>query len=272
MNQSTTIQSAMNESGRKAFKGLAFALSVMVYLAGLLYAGVRSYSLFAATFDTSLLAVAVLGIVALEVSALALPLAIHFWTAPGQQRLIAYGFYALDLALIVGNSILDAAHHSGTVLPTFMSAYGVFAVPGLPVICMIGWTLIWTLDPVSKQHDMEATVKSATHEALLSKIQEAMGDIDINDSVNLTANEYARTIVSETLGQAPRRKELPAQAPAPALPAYRYNTDVPTIPPVEEAIADIQRRNTDELPTGGYPALSKKNGHRRSEGETGPKA
>jgi hypothetical protein len=127
MQSTTTVSSAMQQGSRKALKSLAFVLSVIVYLAGLVYAGVRSYTLFAATIESSLLPLAVLGIIALEVSALALPLTIHFWAAPGAQRLAAYGFYVLDLGLIVGNAILDASHHAGTVLPGFLQAYGVFA-------------------------------------------------------------------------------------------------------------------------------------------------
>jgi len=120
----TTVSTAMKENSRRALKGLAVTLSLIIYLAGLVYAGVRSYSLFAATVDPGLLPLAVLGIVAVELTAVGLPLAIHFWTAPGAQRLAALGFYLLDLGLIVGNSILDAAHHSGTLLPDFLAAYG----------------------------------------------------------------------------------------------------------------------------------------------------
>ncbi len=262
MNHTTTIQNAIQSGSRRALGALAFALSVIVYLAGLIYAGVRSYTLFAATIDPGLLPLAVLGIVALELSALGLPLAIHYWAAPGAQKMAAYGFYLADLALIIGNAILDAAHHSGALLPGFLEAYGVFAIPGLPVLCMAGWALLWALDPASREADMVQTVRTATHEALLAQIAKATESVDISEAVELAAGEAARALVGETLGRAPRRSGA-------QLPTYRYNVEAPTLSPVNEAIADIERRAAagDDLPTGGYraarpPKSAKRNGHK----------
>ena len=62
----TTVSSALKDNSRRALRGLALTLSVIVYLAGLLYAGVRSYSLFAATIAPDLLPLAVLGILAIK--------------------------------------------------------------------------------------------------------------------------------------------------------------------------------------------------------------
>lgn len=216
----TTVSTAMNNLKVKAFGGLAVALSLIVYFAGLVYAGVRSYTLFAATIDPDLLALAIVGIVALEVSAVALPLAIHFWTQPGAQRFAAMGFYLLDLALIAANAILDAAHHSGAEMSAAMTAYGVYGVPALPLLCMAGWSLIWLLDPASRERDMRESVKAATHEALLSQIQRAVEAADITASVENAANEAARALVGETLGSAPRRGQLPS-TPAPTAKQVR---------------------------------------------------
>ena len=207
----TNIKTAMQNHGRGALRGFAVALSLIVYAAALVYAGVRSYDLFARTLPADMLGLAMLGIVALEVTALALPLAIHFWTAPGQQRMIAYGFYGLDLALIIANSILDAAYNAGTILPGFMQWYGVFAVPGLPVFCMIGWALIWTTDPTTREHDMREAVKAATREALFSRIIEETAAADITAEVQASAQAQVREIVGDTLARPAR--QLPAPKP-----------------------------------------------------------
>lgn len=222
----TTVSTAMKENSRRALRGLAVTLSLIIYLAGLVYAGVRSYSLFAATVDPGLLPLAVLGIVALELTAVGLPLAIHFWTAPGAQRLAALGFYLIDLALIVGNSILDAAHHSGTLLPGFLAAYGVYAVPALPVVCMVGWALLWALDPASREHDMIASVRTATQEALMAQIQKAAESVDISQAVENAAGEAARALVGETLGRAPRRAPEATMMTA----HHTYNADIEPAP------------------------------------------
>ena len=90
-----------------------------------------------------------------------------------------------------------------------MLAYGTYAVPALPVMCMVGWALLWALDPASREHDMVETVRAATHEALMSQIVEAAKSVDITEAVTQAAGEAARALVGETLGRAPRRVALP---------------------------------------------------------------
>lgn len=253
-----TVASAMRSNTRRALGLVALVLSLIVYCAGLLYAGVRSYSLFAATIAPGLLPLAVLGIVALELSALALPLALHYWTAPGVQRYIASGFYLLDLGLVVGNSILDAAHQSGTVVPEFLLAYGVYAVPALPVLCMAGWALIWATDSASREADMQAAVRAATQDALMGQIMRATESVDITAQVEAAAGEAARALVSETLGRAPRQtapeaRRTPVQSPAvPEVP----ETPKQAVLPVSEPLAGTLDEPDDLSETKPRPVVT----------------
>lgn len=228
----TTVHSAMKDNQHKALRGLALVLGVLVYLAGLVYAGVRSYDLFVRTVPPDLLPLAVLGILALELSALGLPLAVHYWTAPGAQRYTALGFYGLDLALIVANSILDAAQRSGTVLPDFLLAYGTFAVPALPVACMAGWALLYALDPASRERDMTMAVQAATREALMGQVIEATKGLDITAAVQDAAERAARALVGETLGRTPAPPRLGPPGPAQAAPAAQYAAEQEPAPVV----------------------------------------
>ncbi|MBM4425004.1 MAG: hypothetical protein FJ030_16755 [Chloroflexi bacterium] len=252
----TTVSTAMKENQHRAFRMLAVSLSFVVYVAGLVYAGVRSYTLFASTIDAALLPLAVVGIVALEVSAVALPLAIHFWTQPGAQRMTAIGFYVADMMLIASNAILDAAHHSGAEVSSALAAYGIYGVPALPLFCMAGWSLIWLLDASSRERDMRESVKAATHEALLSRIAEAVGNADITASVESAAQEAARALVGETLGAAPKRSashfpvnRVPAtvsyNATADSVPAYGDDSDTGEFQPIR-----MPSRNGKHAPKG----------------------
>mgnify|MGYP001568634858 CR=1 FL=1 len=202
----TTVESAMKDNNRQFYMGAAIVFSVLVYLAGLGYAGVRTYTLFRDTVEAEFRLLALLGIIALEISALALPVAIHFWTAPGSQRSVALIFYGADLVLIAGNAILDAARHSGTLLPEFMSAYGTFGVPALPIFCMVGWALIWMLDPTSQERDMIASVRAGARKALLSSILKAAGAADVSEQVQDAAHELVGIVVGETLGTGAGRR------------------------------------------------------------------
>lgn len=240
----TTISTALRDNQSRALRMLAIALSLIVYAAGLAYAGVRSYTLFSATIEAWLLPLAVLGIVALEISAIALPLAIHFWTFPGPQRLAAMGFYVLDLVLIAANAILDAAHHSGAEVSSLLIVYGLYIVPALPLLCMAGWALLWMLDPTSRERDMRESVKAATHEALLSRIQEAIGQADITASVEAAASEAARALVGEVVGNAPKRTGAPRFPVNPLPSTVRYNAEAEAVPAYG-----------DDDPTGEFQAV-----------------
>lgn len=245
-----SISNQTREQGRRAFKGFAIVLSFVVYAAALAYAGVRSYDLFARTLPADMLPLALLGILALEVTAVGLPLAIHFWTEPGSQRYTAYAFYALDLALIVGNSILDAAANAGTILPEFMQAYGTFAVPGLPVICMLGWSLIWLLDPSTQEHDMVAGVRAATRRVMLEKIVAAVDEVDITRTVQESARAVARATVADTVGEVETRNTKRKRAQA-------EPAELPTLPaPIEPSHETVR-----EVAAPASPKAASKNGN-----------
>ncbi len=261
MTAPTNIKTAMQEHGRGALRGFAMVLSVIVYGAALVYAGVRSYDLFARTLPPEMLTLALLGIVALEVTALGLPLAVHFWTSPGQQRYIALGFYGLDLALIIANSILDAAYNGGRILPAFMQWYATFAVPGLPVFCMIGWAAIWMTDPTTREHDMRATVRAATREALFGRIVEETAAADIAADVQEAARLQAREIVGEMLGVSLKRS---TGAVSPGGGAQSATNTRPTA--AESTLPESRPANSGvPLYRNGTPTLAK------AEAEEAPK-
>ncbi len=233
----TTIHSALRDNRRRALAGVAIFLGIVAYVGGLLYAGVRSFDLFAKTIPADLLPLAVVGVVVLELNAVGLPLAMHFWTAPGGQRMATLAFYVLDLTLIAANAILDAAHNAGTLLPSFMQSYGIYGLPALPILGMATWAVLWALDSSSREHDMTAAVRAATHEAMLAQIIEEANAVDITEEVRRAAAEHARAIVGETLGRAKRRG-----LPSPSSDVH-FNTDTGTLPRIAHAKTAPAKRN-----------------------------
>ena len=255
----------MKENSRRALRGLAVGLGIVAYFGGLVYAGVRSYDLFSRTLPAELLPLAVLGILALELPAVGLPLAIHYWTAPGAQRMAAQAFYVADLLLIAANAILDSAHNAGDIVPGFMAAYGVYAVPALPIFVMVTWAALWALDPASREADMRAAVQAATFDAMLAQIVEEAKAVDIADDVRAAAAERARAIVGETLGKG--RAARPALA-APLVGGHAYNAQAPARPVVGPRPAeDDPEAQAEPVPA---PRLAR-NGTRKGAAADGPK-
>jgi len=255
----TTVHTAMKDNSRRALRGLAVGLGLIAYAGGLLYAGVRSFDLFARTLPAELLPLAVIGILALELTAIGLPLAIHYWTAPGSQRMAAMGFYVVDLALIAANAILDSAHNAGDVLPGFMAAYGTYAVPALPIFVMVTWATLWALDPASREADMADTVRAATFDAMLSQIVEEAKSVDIADDVRAAAAERARAIVGETLGRARR----PALQAGRMVGGHGYNAEASALP--AGMSADMAQHEAAPSPAAG------RNGTRKGAAAEPPK-
>lgn len=231
----TNIKSAMQEHGRGALGALAKVIGVIVYTGALIIAGVRSYDLFARTLPPDMLLLATIGTVVLELTACGLPLAIHYWTSPGQQRMVAFGFYGIDLVLIIANGILDSSQNAGTILPSFMQFYGTYVMPAVPVACMVGWGLLWLLDPTTREHDMRAAVRAATREALFGRIIEETANADITAEVEAAARLQVREIVGETLARAPR-----------ALPAPTSSSEHGATVPAGQAVgASVYRNGTE---------------------------
>lgn len=84
---STTTGTTMQDSQTRALKAVAYALCIVVYLGGVAYAEARAFSLFSRTVDPELLPIAIIGIVALGLTAIADPIAHHWGTVSGLQRL-----------------------------------------------------------------------------------------------------------------------------------------------------------------------------------------
>ena len=197
---SSSIGNQMQESQGRALKAIAYALGLIVYLGGIAYAEARAYSLFVKTIDPELLPVALIGIVALGLTALAAPLAHHFGTAPGVQRLFLDVFYAFDIFAMAANAVLDAALHNTAGLTDLLTFWKFYVLPALPLVCLVGWTVFFMLDPSHRKRDLLLAARSATEEVLTNRVVEQMKATDLTEVVDAAARAAAAEIVGQTVG------------------------------------------------------------------------
>lgn len=219
-----SLKDKQAENNELDWRRIAFFLGVVVYGFVLLYAGVRSLSLFQRTIAPAYFPLAVLGVVAMELSAVALPLTIHYGTAPGIHRNWALGFYAVDGAMIIFNAILDAAHQTGDILPAFMSGYNTYGLPALPILCAVGWTVLWILDPESQRRDAIAALRHAMQDSLTEQIELAAGNVDVTDVVEEAARERARDLAALVVGSRSKPK-----LSAPTINSVRADNGIPAL-------------------------------------------
>jgi hypothetical protein len=211
-----TVGDLMSESRRQAFKGLAIFVGLVVYAGMLVYAGVHNYSLFVRGLREDLVIFALLGLFTLELSAVGLPLAIHFWTAPGVHRIAALIFYLSDLALLAGNAVLDFRLNAGLALTEPLRLYLDFVAPATPLLVGLMWSLLFILDPANRLRDVEMEMAAASRAALATRIAEAAKAADVNAIVEEAAQAMARDLVARAVGRplpAPSRPSIDGVGP-----------------------------------------------------------
>lgn len=186
----------------RALKTVAIWASLAVYLGFIGYSGAHNWRLLQNGVAPDLRIWAAVGVIALELTALALPLALHFWTHSHLQRLLAFGFYALDLALIGANMILDYSEVTANLanLPPWLTTYLWLVVPACPVLCGLGWSLLWLTDPSQRERAMVETLRAATRESLIARIAQQARAADLTKDVDKAAAIMARDVIQETLG------------------------------------------------------------------------
>jgi len=196
-----TVGDLMSESRRRAFKALAVFVGIAVYAGMLAYAGVHNYSLFVRGLREDLVIFALLGLFTLELSAIGLPLAIHFWTSPGVHRIAALAFYFVDLALLAGNAVLDFRLNAGLALTEPLRIYLDFIAPATPLVVGLMWSVLFILDPNNRIRDLEMELAASARTALATRIAEAAKAADVNAIVEEAAREMARELVARAVGR-----------------------------------------------------------------------
>ena len=225
----TSVGNELQAGKNKALKSLAQLAGLIVYAGMIAYSAVHNWRLLSAGIDSSMVLWAAVGVIALELTALALPIALHHWTFGAMHRIAAFAFYGLDLVLIFTNVILDDALVSqGGDLPGWLQIYKFYALPATPVIAGLGWSLLFLLDPSQRERALTETLAAATREALAIRIAEQAKAADIAQAVDDTAAGLARDIIGQTLGMSTPPKRTPASK-TPAGMVY-HNADSPEVP------------------------------------------
>jgi hypothetical protein len=191
----------MGEARRRAFKALAVFVGIAVYAGMLAYAGVHNYSLFVRGLREDLVIFALLGLFTLELSAIGLPLAIHFWTSPGVHRIAALAFYFVDLALLAGNAVLDFRLNADLALTEPLRLYLDFIAPATPLVVGLMWSVLFILDPNNRIRDLEMELAASARTALATRIAEVAKAADVNAIVEEAAREMARELVARAVGR-----------------------------------------------------------------------
>jgi len=164
-------------------KTVLIVLAGIIYTVGVVYADVMFLGIVQAMFPSGFLRTfAVVGAFLAGATALLLPMAVHYWFAPGAQKIVGYLFYAVDLAVMILNVVLAFQISRGAVDANLELWRGI--CPAVPVMCIIGWGLLYMLDNSHKIRDTQIALHHAQVLRVAQGMEAGMNSQEVQDYLN----------------------------------------------------------------------------------------
>lgn len=208
-----TVGDILNDGKRNTIVKIILGAAIAVYLGFIGYSAVHNVHLMLRGVPADGQIFAILGIICLEVSAIFLPLALHFWTHAPSHKMAALICYVLYLLLIIVNIVADYNLVAGQALPGWVALYVEWVVPITPVIAGLGWAVLLGLDPSSKERARTAVLAAAVREAYSNRIAKAALNHQGADAIiSARAEEAYLDLVQQIVPVG--RGNQPAQLPA----------------------------------------------------------
>lgn len=203
MEESKSIGQMVEEGKVKALRFLALTVGLIVYAGMIGYTGVHNFSLMTKGVPEEMMVPAIIGILAIELTAVALPIALHYWFFDQKQRLVGFMFYAVDFAVMFLNVVISFTLTEGGTLPQWQAIWLSYMVPATPIVMGLGWTILLMLDPHSEELATKETLRVGM---LKTKWQAALNEAHSNADVNLRALQAGQSalhsIAAATFGDA----------------------------------------------------------------------
>jgi hypothetical protein len=149
--------------------------------------------------DGILRALAMAGAVMTAVSALTLPLALHWWFSPGLQFLWGIAFWVLDILALGLNAILAYQIAVGKVDP--MLATWQMISPATPLLAVVGWGLAFLLDPSHKERHAIAEMQAGQIDTYAEQMRQASRSEEVYAEILVAAKLQAREFAQSLHGQ-----------------------------------------------------------------------
>ena len=192
MNATTTTRT------QKALKSLAVALAALTYCGAVIYGDVMFISVMQAAFPAGILGdLALAGAVMTAVSAITLPIALHYWLSPGLQFIGGVAFWVADIIVLALNSILAFAIATGQ--PSPLQAWSDLS-PATPLLAVLGWGLIFLLDPSHKLRHAQAELEADLIDIHADQLRDAARGNSVRATITTGAQDIAAQVAAALTG------------------------------------------------------------------------
>lgn len=209
-----TLGELMRSQRRDALRAASMFMAVLLYAAVLIYTGVHNYNLMSRTVPADQQLFAITALLCLEGASIFLPIAIHFWLAPGSQRMVGYVLYGTNFAIVILNTILDAITHRTQTVPEWLVMYATFILPATPILIGLGVSFMFLLDPSKKIHDARAAAQAASVDAMAIHMREAANRPDVNEAIQMAALKDMQETAVRVTGVQLRKLPAPRESQA----------------------------------------------------------
>jgi len=200
----------MNSRNTKALQLIAVALAALTYCGAVIYGDIMFIQVMHSAFPSGVMGtLALAGAVMTAMSAITLPIALHYWFAPGLQFMWGVIFWAVDIVALSLNAML--AYQVATGGADTSLAMWQTVSPATPMLAVIGWGIAFLLDPSHKLRHAQAELEADLIDIHAAQLRDAAQ----HQHAAITAN--AQRTAAETA------RALTGHATPPALPAPTYS-------------------------------------------------
>ena len=167
--RSTDIMESRTITGLKA---LAIVGSVLVYILIVVYAEYHFFNLISGFVPGGMQVVGMIAVGASGITALLLPVALHFWFRSGIQAIAGYIFYGIHFLMMFANLILDSSLQGTAIADTpdwIETVYAPYILPGYIAFYALAWSILWFTDSNSQRIDKRREVAQIEEDGKLTR-------------------------------------------------------------------------------------------------------
>lgn len=226
--QTPTIGEFMHRSKLAGGKALAVGLAVAFILIGMVYTGIHGWNLYGRGLPADQRIFALVPVILLEGSLLALLVSSFVWFSGGTQKIVGTIAGWLIFAVIGFNTVIDNQIVAGSAMPEWMRAYAAYGLFAVPVALMALWKLLVDLDPAKRKLDMAKAIEHSLDEAKYMAAQRSLNSEENRDALSAYGDAFGAQMAHHIRQSAPEGFRVASARPAPALPATQMAKDAPS--------------------------------------------
>ena len=173
-------------------KVVAVILSVLVYVSFVIYSEYHFYNLISHFVPSDFQAIGLVAVAASALTAIGLPVALHYWFREGKQQIVGFIFYGVHFLIVMLNLVLDgtliseaaaakaaveAAAAQGLTAPAVVagvstfshSIYATWILPAYIAFYGLFWSVLWYLDDGSARLDKKRELANSLEDDRMNR-------------------------------------------------------------------------------------------------------